>query len=488
MVIQTPGWEDTLMQYKDNYVTNRLEAELTIDGKKWKQVGLRYKGHSSYFNFAKEELTKLPFNIVANYIIKEQTFEDGIKKIKLSNNYRDLSYVREMLSRQIVNTYIPMPKMAFAEVYVNQNYLGLYTMIEAIEEPFLNRAFGEGRHTLIKCDPDWKAPNTLGCKTSDKSSLEYLGENIACYKKWYELKSKKGWSALIDLTRVLKDEPENIEDHLDVYTTLWMLALNNTLVNLDSYTGALCHNYYLQKSENGVFMPLIWDLNLSFGGFQSPGNIPKIELNALKRISPYLHFKNAHPSRPLITQLLGQSLYRKVYASMIKTILKDYFENDQYFKMLDDFQSLIAESVKSEQSRIYGFEDFYVSVNETVSNGKQPLIGITELMSGRSEYLLKHPVINRILPGVKAYRTDLQVDTYHIDLETRDAESVWIYFRSNQQSTFQKKKMDMRDMNNWYSPVPADDIKEFFFVLENEKAASLYPKHAPNSLLKMNVQ
>ena len=38
MVIQTPGWEDTLMQYKENSVTNRLEAELTIDGKSKENV------------------------------------------------------------------------------------------------------------------------------------------------------------------------------------------------------------------------------------------------------------------------------------------------------------------------------------------------------------------------------------------------------------------------------------------------------------------
>ncbi|MBK7338404.1 MAG: CotH kinase family protein [Saprospirales bacterium] len=46
---------------------------------------------------------------------------------------------------------------------------------------------------------------------------------------------------------------------------LWMLAINNVLVNLDSYVGGFAQNYYLYRDSTGIFHPVIWDLNLALG-------------------------------------------------------------------------------------------------------------------------------------------------------------------------------------------------------------------------------
>lgn len=482
--VSQPGWQDSLLSYKENRSGKRIKANISIDGKKWNDVGIRYKGHSSYFNFAKEELSKLPFNVDANFVLKDQSFEEGIKKIKLSNNYRDLSYIREIIAGQIVSTYLPVPKMAFTEVFVNNKYLGLYTMIESIDSPFLERSFKQRGGVLFKCDPDWHAKSEVGCAHSDKSSLEYLGENVECYRKWYELKSKNGWEDLIELIRVLELKPDQIESVLDVYSTLWMHALNNTLVNLDSYSGALCHNYYLFKSKNGVFTPLMWDLNLSFGGFQSPGHVPKIAHEDLYHVSPYLHIKNPHPSRPLINQLMSQSQYRKVYAFMIRTILADYFENDAYLDLANHFHNLINEAVQAEENRIYRYEDFKKNITSTVSNASQPLIGISDLMAQRTDYLLQHPTLQKDFPEAESYVLDLQSDAYHIDLVARNTNEAWIYYRNSPLASFSKLKMENRDTGSWYLSLPLVDVKEFFFVMENPFAAGIFPKHAPKVYLK----
>ncbi|MDO7203576.1 CotH kinase family protein [Paraclostridium bifermentans] len=42
--------------------------------------------------------------------------------------------------------------------------------------------------------------------------------------------------------------------------------MNTFLVNLDSYSGGMYHNYYLYEKD-GVSEILPWDLNMSFGGF-----------------------------------------------------------------------------------------------------------------------------------------------------------------------------------------------------------------------------
>ena len=49
----------------------------------------------------------------------------------------------------------------------------------------------------------------------------------------------------------------NLEEVLDVEEVLKYFAVNTYLVNLDSYSGAMYHNYYLYEN-NGVCQILPW--------------------------------------------------------------------------------------------------------------------------------------------------------------------------------------------------------------------------------------
>src|SRR5699024_9253448 len=61
---------------------------------------------------------------------------------------------------------------------------------------------------------------------------------------------------------------ENLSDYMDVEATLKYFAVNTFLVNYDSYTGNLKHNYYVYEKD-GILTMLPWDLNLAFAGYQS---------------------------------------------------------------------------------------------------------------------------------------------------------------------------------------------------------------------------
>jgi len=49
-------------------------------------------------------------------------------------------------------------------------------------------------------------------------------------------------------------------------------------------------------------------------------------------------------------------------------------------------------------------------------------------------------------------------------------------------------KMKNRDIDSWYIPLPKAELEEYFFVLENGKAASVFPNHAPKAYLKIKSQ
>ena len=91
---------------------------------------------------------------------------------------------------------------------------------------------------------------------------------------------------------------------INVDRTLWMHALNYTLINFDSYIG-YGQNYYLYKDKTGQFNPLLWDLNMSFGSFRltdaSSIYFNGFDIAQAQNMDPLLHHTQISVSpRPLL--------------------------------------------------------------------------------------------------------------------------------------------------------------------------------------------
>ena len=87
----------------------------------------------------------------------------------------------------------------------------------------------------------------------------------------YTIRSKEEKLA-IDEARLIESlkklsSYEDLEDVLDMDAVLRYFVVHNFVVNGDSYTGSMIHNYYLYE-QNGKLSMLPWDYNLAFGGFQ----------------------------------------------------------------------------------------------------------------------------------------------------------------------------------------------------------------------------
>ena len=460
-----------------------MSAKLVIDGKTYEDVGVRFKGNSSFKSVKKGGSKKLPFNIEVDYKNKKQSLPGGYEKIKLSNVFRDPSYVRELLSYEIARKYTHAPKCNFAKLYVNDQYLGLYNNTQSIDKGFLKENFGEDKGILVKCDPEWGAKVSPSCKKGDKSSLMYLGDNPACYTSNYELKSDKGWNDLIELMDVLKNKKEDLHKHIDIDQVLWMHAFNNVLVNLDSYTGRLSHNYYLYKGENGIFTPLIWDLNLSFGGFKFDGNGTPLDNKGLQKLSTMVHFKNNNSKRPLILNLLKNSLWRKVYIAHIKTILEENFNNNEYKQRAEAIQRVVDSAVQQDLNKLYSYEAFKSNLNNTSDAGGTKIIGVVELMEGRKSYLNNHPLLNTTPPKIQKVEGLVFGSDIAIQATLDDASACWAMYRNSKEEPFKKVKMlDNGGSNDesegdgvWGCSVPFVAGTEYYVIAENEKAAEVFP-------------
>ena len=105
------NWDDSLDTYYANGLSERLVADsIVIDGVMDDNVGIKYKGNSSY-NLAN---VKNPMNIKLDYVNNGQSI-DGYNVLKLSNGFRDPSFVREVLSYEMASKYMPSPKATYAK-------------------------------------------------------------------------------------------------------------------------------------------------------------------------------------------------------------------------------------------------------------------------------------------------------------------------------------------------------------------------------------
>ena len=377
--------------------SNRLNGDdmlvgtVTIDGSTYENVGISYVKSPSYQTSSLHN----PWLIRLNLIDKKQAHQ-GYKTLMISHALRDPSLVREVLGYEIMRRYIPSPRANYVNMTVNNVNKGVYVNVEAIDEPFLQRNFNYTEGSLFRCGPDVRATPLPDCNGTNFGSLRYE-PNAKCYLRNFELMSKDGWDDLIELTRYLQNDSEHIGKALNLDRTLWFLALQNVMVNLNSYEGQFSGNYYLYRDANGQFNFMPTEMNLNFGSFKNVNGSSDLDFDGLVTLDPLLQLNN--PMKPLISQILKNQDNRKIYMSHIRQILADWFDNDAYKTRAETLQRLIAKAYDATAEKPYETADFQRSLLETV--GKVTRIpGIVELMSKRAKFLKKYPDLLNVPPKV----------------------------------------------------------------------------------------
>lgn len=486
------NWDKKLDSIRKANPSGRLVCQAVVDGQRFEDCGIRYKGNSSYKKTRRQGQKKLPFNLKLDYRKSDQALPGGQTVLKLANVTGDPSFVREALSYEIARDYMPAPRANFVKIFINDVFWGLYTNVESIDETFLKANFGTKKGTLVKCDPelDEKWPPAKGCPKLDpntrKADLTVFSADTACFSSIYELESKNGWTTFLNLMRVLNQSPEKIESILNVDQALWMLAINDVVVNLDSYSGLLCHNFYMFQDTVGVFQPLLWDLNLSFGGFRrlEPSAMSN---EAMQKMPLFLHENN--PKRPLISQLLKNPLYKKIYAAHVRTILNDWFSNEKYLRRAREMQATITNWVKSDSVKLYDFAGFEANLTQTVTtvNGKdkEDVIGLEELMKPRTAFLLAQPALAAPHPHISQQVHHENNGFLEISARIENAgKGAWIYFKNSPSEAFKRMAFLDDGLNGdgerndgfYFARIEAAKIGQFFILAENNEAVGLLPE------------
>ena len=474
---------DSLYVQGDN---ERILADLIIDGDVYDSVGVRYKGFSS---FSVNRL-KNPFNIKLDYIIEGQDHQ-GIDKLKLSNIYQDPSFIREVLSYEVCRKYMPASQANFTNVYINDTLWGLYTNVEAVNKSFLIDHFDSKYNAFFKCNPE-NINIQIGGENSNLSNTH--GLDSSDYYPFYSLKSNHGWEDLYNLIDTLNTFSDSVYHVLNIDRTLWMHALNYSMINFDSYIG-YSQNYYLYRDQSRQWNPIIWDLNMSFGGFRltdaSQSYFNGFDILQAQEMDPLIHHSLMSVSpRPLLKKLFQKERNRKMYLAHIRTIIEENFANQDYFSRGQSLQNLIDQDVQNDTNKFYSYLDFTNNLTNQVSLTASICPGITELMDSRSAYLSSYPgysgepIISNI--SYSSQNPTLGDDIW-ITAEVLDATFAAVAYRFGKNERF--KLVEMYDDGNHNDGISGDGIYgckisncsnslDYYLYADNDSAGVFSPVRA----------
>lgn len=485
LTFTNPNWHQMLIQEKISGGTYIPAQSVSINGVVFQNVGVKYKGNSSFSS----SFAKNPFHIELD-TYQNQDYQ-GYKDIKLSNVFYDPSFIRETLSYDILNKYMHAPRANYANVYVNDVLIGLYVNTESIGKSFVQTHFGSDTNPFFKASIMGGA--TLN--STNKPNLLYLGNDQALYESRFEMNSDTGWTDLINLTNVLNNNTAQIETVLDVDRTLWMLAFNNVLVNLDSYTGLLNHNYYLYKDASGRFSPIIWDLNMSFGIFDFLSSQSDFVFQPIDKVMMNHLVQQNQPNWPLLNKLLANPRYKKTYLAHMYTILTENFSNDSYITTSNNFRNLITPSVIGDSNKFFTDEMYQTSLTTAyLVNDEFAATGIVQLMSNRKNFLANQtdfssvkPIISNIIPSNPAPLINTNI-SFTVNVVNTNSNAVYFGYRTNLSAAFTKIPMfddglhnDGAAADNVYGIAPLlinNAYMQYYIYAENNTIGAFSPARA----------
>jgi hypothetical protein len=277
-----------------------------------------------------------------------------------------------------------------------------------------------------------------------------------------------------------------------------MLAYNNVLVNLDSYSGAFRQNYYLTWDLNNRFAPTIWDLNMSFGGF--PGGTGSGPFTA-SNLDPMSN--STSTNHPLIVKILSNPLYKRMYMAHIRTIVQENFASQNYLTTANTLRSTIDASVQADPYKFYTYTQFQNSLTTNIAGGGPPgstIPGIQNLMDARATYFSTNSNYILVSPTISAYGSSNSTpafgETIYITATCSNETSVYLGYRTNHQLKFNRVQMfddgvhgdgAAGDHVYGYQVTIDGAVFEYYVYADNSNAGIFSPQRAEHEFHTLTI-
>jgi len=364
-------YQDLLTAYQNDVYTM---CGMTIDGVSYDSVGVKMKGNSSFNNPSQKKSLKIDMN----EYVSGQT-HDGLKKFNLNNGFKDPTMMREKLCFDfLIGHDIPAPRCTYANVYMNGQLWGFYSLVEEVNKDFLSRWFDDNDGNLYKGDPN--------------GDLRWNGDQASNYTNKYEKETNEtenDWSDLIELVGDINNTSEN--DFGTTMNAVWDLPTvfgswvgYNLFSSLDSYLGS-GHNYFIYHDSTDLRWHWInWDANEAFGTFTQGMNPTQ-----LKQLSIF-HISNPATNRPLYNRMLADAWMRQSYIDRYCE-MADAFSNELMDPVIDSLRAVIDPHIQADPNKMYSYDQFLQNIDGDIISGGPvggTIIGLKPFISERRASVL----------------------------------------------------------------------------------------------------
>ena len=428
ITISEDDWADLLENPTEK---TKYEVDITIDGETVEDVSFATKGNTSLSSVATSDSDRYSFKVNFGKYVDGQTYY-GLDKLNLNNLYADATYMKDYLSYELFREAgVDSALCSYVWLTINGEDYGLYLAVEDISDSYLERtADGEGelykpetehlanmgnaggmggempegmtegerpempdgategeRPEMPEGMQDGERPEMPEGMTegerpegmqgggpgeeSSGADLVYTDDEISSYSDIFDNAetevTEEDEQRVIAALKALS-EGKDLEEYLDTDEIISYFVAHNFVLNYDSYTGNMLHNYYLYEND-GELSILPWDYNLSFGAFSGGGKDGGADATSLINTGIDSPLSGAsEKDRPMWSWITSSEEYLQKYHEAFEKLISEYFESGEFEKEIDALYEMLLPYIEKDPTAFYTAEEFttaYETLKET---------------------------------------------------------------------------------------------------------------------------
>jgi spore coat protein CotH len=327
-------------------------AALSIDGRKFNDIAVRYKGNHTFR--VGSGIGKVSLKIDLNKYVKGQKLA-GLGKLNFNNNVDDPGWMNEVLAfRFFRDAGVPAPRTSYAKIDFSitgasqHQYWGLYSVVEDVDSNFTADRF--------------KVKGGLLLKPVTSTLFRYLGDDWSHYAD-YDPKNEPTEAQkkrLIEFCRFVTSAPDQefaarLGDYVDLDEFARFMAVVASLADLDSILD-YGKNFYVWLSpitQRFSFIP--WDEDHTFGIY--PGRIQR----TLSITHPWLN------GNRFLDRVFAVPSFRASFMAKIAEYRKTILRPERIIAQVDEIAPAIRAAIEEESKDKAAHFDRLIS--DTVGGG-----------------------------------------------------------------------------------------------------------------------
>jgi spore coat protein CotH len=367
----------------NNYASaTNIAADMTVDGRTYPSVGVRFRGNTSYTQLPTGSQKK-GFNIEMDWIVASQDVY-GYDSLNFNNGFHDPTFLREPMTYYIMRRHGVAPKANWIRLWLNGQYWGVYINVQQPNKDMMKEWFRSNDGNRYRCFP------TSGGFSNGRCAYTVLSPNTAAsYLSAYQAKQGNGVD-LMNLCGVLNGmttaTPQStLTTVFNVDSFYRYAAVMNVTTNTDSYLESGKDHFLYMDEVHGDGTTFPFDLNESMLGSTT--------------LAP--DYATTNTFRPAFTKTLQFADWTQRYKAHLRAVLDQTFNPTFLTPKFQQYHAMLLADVTNDTKKLYTTAQYTTNLTASITTtigsmggGSITVPGIVPFLSARHTYLNTHAYFN----------------------------------------------------------------------------------------------